>query len=797
MQFGYFNDKRKEYIITNPATPSAWSNYLGNTTYGAIITNNAGGYSFYKSAAQGRFIRFRTNSIPMDQPGRYIYIHDKESKDYWSASWQPVGKPLDTYKSECRHGSSYSIISSDYDNIGTETNYFIPLGEEHEYWWCKITNSGRETRRLRLFTYVEYASNWHLWMDTINLQYTQYILTMKVVDGIIDHGTNVYLPPQPDNFEEGGQARHTFLGLAGAEVTGFDTDRKKFLGTYGDYSSPQAVVDGKCSGSLASGDNGCGVLQLDIDLKPGETSQFVVVMGIGEADTEGKKAVIGASDLVSVENQFDTLRNYWHNRLDGFYAETPHTEFNSMFNMWNPYNCLMTYSWSRAASLVYAGERDGLGFRDTVQDILGVLHIIPEEAGKRLELMLTGQVSTGGAMPVVKPFAHGPGKMNKPDETEYRSDDCLWLFYTVPAYVKETGDINFYNKVLPFADSGKDTVIGHLRKAVEFTLEHSGSHGLPCGLAADWNDCLMLGHEGESVFVAMQLRYALKMYIEICTTLNLPGKADWAEEQLAILDSNIEKYAWDGKWYLRAYRHDGLKYGTQTDEEGSVWLNPQSWAVISGHAVEERRNALLNVVYDRLFTEYGLMICDPPYEKADLNVIKAPLFNKGMKENGSIFCHTQGWAVIAETLDGNGERAFDYYLAYMPGTYNTRAEIREIEPYVYSQSTHSKYSARYGASRLPWLTGAATWSYYAASQYILGVRPEYDGITIDPCIPADWSSFEVRRRFRNKWLNIKVENKNKVEKGVKEIIINGEKIEGSFIPIEKLKEKNEIMVVMG
>jgi N,N'-diacetylchitobiose phosphorylase len=797
MEFGFFDDKRKEYVITHPDTPCSWSNYLGSTTYGAIITNNAGGYSFYKSAAQGRFIRFRTNSIPMDQPGRYLYIHDKESKDYWSASWQPVAKPLDIYKSQCRHGSAYSIIDSDYADIHTETNFFIPLGKDYEYWWSKITNTGKTRRKLRLFTFVEYASNWHNWMDIVNLQYTQYILTMKVVNGIIDHGTNVYLPEQPDNFEEGGQARHTFMGVSGVEISGYDTDRKKFIGTYGDYSKPLAVIAGKCSNSLASADNGCGVLQFDIDLEPGETKQFVVVMGIGNAEVEGKAAVAEASDIRLVERRFDELHAYWHNRLDSFFAETPHAGFNSMFNMWNPYNCLMTYSWSRAASLVYAGERDGLGYRDTVQDILGVLHIIPDEAGKRLELMITGQVSTGGAMPVVKPFAHIPGTMKPPEETEYRSDDCLWLFNTVPAYVKETGDIGFYKKQLPYADKGEDTVLGHLRRAIEFNLNRSGNHGLPCGLAADWNDCLVLGQQGESVFVAFQLRFALITYIEICTLLDKKEEIGWATAKLTVLDANIEKYAWDGEWYLRAYRHDGLKYGTKTDEEGSLWLNPQTWAVISGHTDPKRRKNLLDVLHTRLFTEYGLMICDPPYEKADLSVIKAPLFNKGMKENGSVFCHTQGWAVISEALDLNGNRAFDYYLSYMPGTYNSKAEIREIEPYVYAQSTHSKYSSRNGASRLPWLTGAATWAYYAASQYILGIRPEYNGITIDPCIPSEWKGFTVKRRFRNKWLNIIVENKNGVQKGVKEIILNGELLNGNFISFNKLKDDNEITVAMN
>jgi N,N'-diacetylchitobiose phosphorylase len=797
MNYGHFDDNRKEYVITRPDTPCSWSNYLGSTTYGAIITNNAGGYSFYKSAAQGRFLRFRTNSIPMDQPGRYIYALDRESGDYWSGSWQPVAKPLDLYKSKCRHGSAYTIIDSEYSNIQTETNYFIPLGKEFEYWWSKITNKGKTRRKLRFFTFVEYASNWHLWMDTINLQYTQYILTMNVVDGIIDHGTNINLPEQPDNFEEGGQARHTFIGVAGAQVSGFDTDRKKFIGNYGDYSKPSAIIAGACSNSLASADNGCGVLQFDIDLEPGETKQFVVVMGIGKAEKEGKAALMEASDLHHVAKQFKELHSYWHERLNGFHAETPHQGFNSMFNMWNPYNCLMTYSWSRAASLVYAGERDGLGYRDTVQDILGVLHIIPDEAGKRLELMITGQVSTGGAMPVVKPFAHYPGKMNAPEETEYRSDDSMWLFNTIPAYVKETGNLEFYHKILPYADKGEDTVLLHLRRAIEFNLNRSGKHGLPCGLAADWNDCLVLGHDGESVFVAFQLRYALITYMDICKLFNEKDEVEWANKKLVFLDENIEKFTWDGEWYLRAYRQDGLKYGTKTDEEGSLWLNPQTWAVISGHAGKERRRKLLDVLYNRLFTEYGLMICDPPYVKADLSVIKAPLFNKGMKENGSVFCHIQGWAVISEALDSNGSRAFEYYLSYLPASYNSRAEIREIEPYVYSQSTHSKYSSRYGASRLPWLTGAATWAYYAAGQYILGIRPDYNGITIDPCIPAEWDSFKIKRLFRKKWLTIEVENKSHVQKGVKKIILNGLTIEGSFIPLHELQESNNVRVIMG
>lgn len=796
MQYGYFDDSNREYVISNPETPAPWSNYLGSTTYGAIITNNAGGYSFYKSAAQGRFMRYRTNAIPVDQPGRYIYIRDMDSGDYWSSSWQPVAKSLDRYKTICRHGTAYTIIESEYAGILSWTNYFIPPDKDHEYWHCKITNKSRKKRKLRLFTFIEYSSNWHLWQDLVNLQYTQYILTMRVIDGIIDQGTNVYLTPQPDNFEEGGQARHTFMGIAGIQVSGFDTDRKKFLGYYGSYSKPEAVIKGECSGSLASGDNGCGVLQSDIELEPDSEIEFVVIVGIGSAEKEGRMAVHEARnpDLVALE--FEKLKKIWHGRLEGMHVVTPDQELNSMLNVWNPYNCLITYAWSRAASLVYAGERDGLGYRDTVQDLLGVIPAIPEEAGQRIELMIAGQVSSGGALPVVKPFSHQPGSMKAPSEDEYRSDDCLWLFNLIPAYVRETGDIEFYNKIIPYADKGNDTVANHLRRAIEFTLGRLGAHSLPCGLAADWNDCLVLGQNGESVFVAFQLRYALDAYIDICKILKQTGEISWAQKQLEDLDGNIEKHAWDGEWYLRAYREDGLKYGSHTGFEGSLWLNPQTWAVYSGHVTGERAKKIMEHVYERLFTEYGLIICDPPYEKADLNVIKAPLFNKGMKENGSVFCHTQGWAVIAEAMNGNGNRAYEYFRAYMPAAMNSRAEIRETEPYVYCQSTHSRYSSRYGASRLPWLTGAASWSYYAATHYILGIRPEYDGVTIDPCIPEKWGKFSVKRRFRRRILNIEVNNKQHRQKGVDKILVNGSEVKGSFIPFHMLEDNNIIKVMM-
>ena len=523
MQFGYFDDARREYVVTRPDTPRPWSNYLGSTEYGAIITNNAGGYSFYRSAAQGRFTRLRFNSVPLDQPGRYIYLRDRESGDFWSASWQPVGKSLDTYKSECRHGSAYTVITSEYAEIRSEVTYFVPLGRSFECWRVRLTNLSARTRSLNAFTYVEYAGNWSAFDDLINLQYTQHIVKMSVEDGIIDHGTNVNIPAMPDHFEEKDQGRHTFLALAGAEVAGYDTCRMAFLGNYGSYARPAVVERGECGGSLAAGDNGCGVLQSNFFLGSGETKEFMVLMGVGRAGEEGRRAAEEFAAAGKVDQELEALKSYWHGRIGGLAVETPDAEFNSMMRMWSPFNCLMTYAWSRAASLIYAGERDGLGYRDTVQDMLGVMHSIPGEAVKRLELMITGQVSTGGAMPVVKQFAHRPGQERAPREEEYRSDDCLWLFNAIPAYVKETGDLGFYAKVLPYADRGEATVLGHMKRAIEFNLERSGAHGLPCGLSADWNDCIRLGERGESVFVAFQLRYALQVYLEICQLLADPS----------------------------------------------------------------------------------------------------------------------------------------------------------------------------------------------------------------------------------------------------------------------------------
>lgn len=798
MKFGYFDDEKKEYIITRPDTPKSWSNYLGNTEYGAIITNNAGGYSFYKSGGMGRFMRMRFNSVPMDQAGRYLYIHDKKKKDFWSASWQPVGKDLGKYKSNCHHGTGYTKIVSEYDKIQSETTYFVPLDQTYEIWKVKISNNDSVKRELSLFTYLEYAGSWNAIDDLLNIQYVQYTAAMNVIDGIIDHGTNINIPEMPDNFKEKDQGRHTFQAFAGLKVSAYDTDRESFIGPYRTYSNPVAVEKGKCSNSLGYGDNPCGSLMGEITLDAGESKEFLVLVGIGSANKEGKEVCRKYEDISLADKELEEVKSYWHSIMGGFSASTPDQELNSTINTWGIYNALITFNWSRAASLIYSGiDRDGLGYRDTVQDFMGVVHAIPDEVRKKLELMISGQTSSGGAMPVVLPISHNPGHEKLPDESEYRSDDSLWLFNAIPAYVKESGDIEFYNKEIPYADKGNGSVFNHMRKAIEFSLERSGKHDLPCGLKADWNDCLKFGHDGESVFVSLQLRLALAVYTEVAGLLNNKDEEKWGTENLNRLDEKIQKDAWDGEWFLRGYRVDGMKFGSKESEEGKIFFNPQTWAIISGAANKEQAISAMENVHKQLATQYGIRVCYPPYTKSDYNIVRAQLMNPGLKENGGIFIHTQGWGVMAESILGNGSRAYEYLRAYMPAAYNEKAEIREIEPYVVCQSTHASESPRFGASRVPWLSGSATWTYYAITQYILGIKPEYNGISFDPCIPSTWNDVKIQRIFRGKNLNITIMNPEKKEKGVKELILNGTKKTGNFISSDELLDNMTIIVVMG
>ncbi len=793
MRYGHFDDAAKEYVVDRPDTPRSWSNYLGSTEYGAIITNNAGGYSFYKSSALGRFLRLRFNAIPMDQPGRYFYLRDQDRGDFWSTSWQPVGKSLRQFKSVCRHGTGYTTITSRYRGIESEATYFVPLGRTFEVWLLKLTNTGRTSRRLSAFTYCEFTSNWAATQDLINLQFSQYCVSATRPEPNLLHiGVLDNLPENPQDFTDNDQGRWSFMGLVGAEVAGVDTCREAFIGPYRTYANPLVVEQGRCTGSLADGDNACGTFQADLALAPGESKEFMVLLGVGRAETTGVEILREFASTAKARAALAAVKEFWHARLGSLTCATPDPAFNSMVNVWNAYNAQITYAWSRAASLVYAGERDGLGYRDSLQDMLGVMAAIPDEAVKRLELLITGQTACGGAMPIVRPFRHRPGQEPAPAADEYRSDDCLWMFNAVPAYVKETGNLAWYNQVLPYADHGSATVLGHLRRALEFNLERTGAHGLPCGLLADWNDCLKLGFKGESIFVTFQVRYGLLVYRDICARLERPEEGAWAAAELAKLDAAIRLHTWDGKWFLRGWCEDGGKLGTAAAAEGQIFMEPQPWAVISGAATPEQAQTAMDSLHDRLATEFGIRICAPPFRETPHHVVRAVLLNGGMKENGGIFSHTQSWAVIAEAMMGRADRAWDYYRRFMPAAYNDRAEVRQIEPYVHCQSTHSPESGRSGASRIPWLSGTASWAYVAATQYLLGVRPDYDGLVIDPCLPLEWKEISVTRRFRGCEFRIRICNGAK-GKGVKRLTLNGQTVSGNLLPLSGFAAVNDVV----
>ncbi len=797
MRFGHFDDNAREYVITRPDTPRAWSNYLGSRRYGAIITNNAGGYSFTRSPASGRFIRHRYNSVPMDMPGRQFYLRDAQSGDFWSAAWQPVGKPLDEYKTTTRFGLGYAVIESEWRGIRSEATYFVPLGQEFEYWRLRVTNTGSKPRKLNVFSFCEFTTEWNITQDTFNLQYTQYISQADWKDGFIIASSCRRLPPDTGNFANWDQSRWWWMTQVGGEVAGYDCDREKFLGVYRSFDRPEVVEAGACRNSSHLSDNGCGAIQSNLELAPGATAEVIVLLGIGSAAKAGRtRKSFGNAE--TCDRELAKLKGHWHKLVGKLSVKTPDPDFDHMANVWGAYNALISFEWSRSCSLVYTGDqRDGFGFRDTVQDMIGVAGMIPDDVRDRMVLMLSGQDATGGAQPEIRPWSHAPGKMKPTPAHHYRSDDCQWFFNAVPVYVAETGDIGFYDEVVPFADKGRATVLGHLRRALEFNLKRVGRNGLPCGLLADWNDCLKLGFKGESVFVAFQVRYGLNTYAGIAEQLGRPKERKWALAELAKLDAKIAKTCWDGSWFIWAIGEKGEVFGSRKSREGKIYLNTQCWAVLSGSASPAQTKRALESVRKRLACDYGVALCNPPFEKTSVEVMRAVLFNPGNKENGGIFSHTQSWIVLAEIARGAGDQAYAYYRSFMPAAQNDSAEIREIEPYVHCQSTIAPPSPKAGRSRIPWLSGTASWAHYTATHHILGLRPEMGGLRIDPCIPKSWPGFTAVREFRGKTLNIEVRNPAGVCSGVRSLTLDGRPLAGNIVPASALRDGAVIVAEMG
>ncbi len=793
MNYGYFDSAKKEYVITKPDTPSAWANYLGSPEYGAIISNNAGGYSFVKSGANGRIIRYRFNGVANDQPGRYIYLRDRESGDYWSASWSPVCKPLDSYRSECRHGTAYTIISSEYDGVKTETTYYVPKGADYEVWAAKVTNISDKPKKLSVTGYCEFVNDNNYEQDQVNLQYTLFI-TRTYFKG------NFILQKQNEIFKNPNNER--FLGLARAEVTAYCGDRDSFVGSYRSYANPKGIEEG-LKGDLNYNTNSCGALQTDIELQPGQTADFTYILG--QKPEDKAREIIAEYDKEGVvEKELAELKEYWHSKLNNLQVNTPDENFNNMVNTWNAYNCFITFTWSRAASFQYCGLRNGFGYRDTVQDIQGIIHLAPEMAKQQIIFMLSAQVTNGAGLPLVK-YTHNAGHENTPDDPEYvketghpsyRADDALWLFPTVYKYIGESGDSAFLDEEIYYANNGeKGTVYDHLKRAIKFSMDNLGNHGMPAGLHADWNDCLRLGKKGESTFVAFQLVYAVKILRTYAVEKNDTEYVKYLDEIKAKLDGILAD-CWNGDRWIRGYKEDGTVIGQRTDPEASMWLNPQSWSVISGFASKEQGEKAMDSVERELNTPYGAMVMYPPYVEHGFEGALMQCFNKCTKENAGIFSQPQGWLILAESKLGHGNRAYKYWCEASPATYNDSAEHRVLEPYVYGQFVEGKDSPFAGRAHVHWLTGTASTVMVGTTEGILGLNPETKGLVIDPSIPSEWKEFTMEKTFRGKRLHITVKNPGGSEHGVKSVTANGEKLEGILIPDNILKAENDIIIQM-
>ena len=803
MNYGYFDSLNREYVITRPDTPAPWVNYLGSPEYGAIISNNAGGYSFAKSGANGRILRYIFNSF--DQPGRYLYLRDNDSADYWSASWQPVGKSLDLCRYECRHGMGYTVMTADYSGIRSEAAYYVPLGKSYEVWTLSVSNHSERARDLTLTGYAEFTNHSNYEQDQVNLQYSLFITkTLFERNRIIQqiHGNLDALPE--DGQVDSKNVTERFFGLAGAKVASYCGEKEHFLGKYHGYGNPLGVISGSLGNVDSYNENSCGALSCQVTLAPGETK--TILFALGPDGSEAADSILDsyADPAAQTKKELQELKSFWYEKLDHLKVRTPSPEFDTMLNTWNAYNCFMTFIWSRAASFIYCGLRNGYGYRDTVQDIQGIIHLAPEMAAEKLRFMLSAQVSRGGGLPLVK-FTHCPGQEDTPDDASYRqetghpayrADDALWLFPTVWKYISETGNLDFLDEIVPFADKEEDTVYGHLQRAIQFSIDHLGPHGMPAGLYADWNDCLRLGADGESSFVAMQFYYALDILKRFAEYKKDADYVKYLEEKLAEAGTIIQTLCWDQDRFIRGYTEHGERIGAPADPEASLWLNPQSWAVISGLASPGQADAILENVYKNLNTDYGALLMDPPYHAHAFDGALAVIYNQGTKENAGIFSQSQGWLILAEALRGHGERAFTYFMENAPAAQNDRAEIRRLEPYCYGQFTEGRASEHPGRSHVHWLTGTASTVMVGCVEGILGLRPDPEGIRIAPSIPKGWEHLEIEKDFRGKHLHIRIENPDGRESGFQKLILNGRELDSSYVPAGILEEENEIRLIL-
>lgn len=774
MRYGYFDNEAREYVITRPDTPAPWINYLGNGGYSAIISNCAGGLSFHKDACYRRITRYRFSGVPMDRPGKYIYIRDMDSGEYWSPSWQPAGKSLDEY--ECRHGMGYTKIKGAYSGISAEVTYFIPLGRDYELWVMKISNHSGRKRNLKVFSYVEFS--WHEALRDTICDWPRRLFDCRFIDGFVSF----------DPMRE-GEPLFSYFGTD-LPIESYDSCRDRFLGAYRTETNPIAVEKGFCSNSSIVSDNACGGLCCPLTLEAGEEKTAAFVLGVsGTRESSGEKGR-AALDRKAMERDFEELRQSWERLLSHMRFDTPDEDVNTMLNVWHQYQCKTTFDWSRFISYYERGVDRGIGFRDTMQDVLGAMHMVaPEKIKERINLLLGIQLQRGDAMSVYYPAtgkAHGGG----------RSDDHLWSVYSVCSYIRETGDAAYLQEKIPYYDGGEGAVLEHLENAVRFTMNNLGSNGIPLLLNCDWNDTIpSINKRGgaESVFVFFQLAHAVSELTTLYRQFGVADKIAWAESVRDYCKSKLDT-VWDGDWFLRAFTDKGEKYGSHEDEYNKIVLNPQSWAVISGLCPKEKCLTALDSVRRLLNTELGVMSIWPATSEFNPDK-KLYCWNpKGTGENGGIFNHTNTWIVIAEAMMGRNEYAWEYYRKVLPSKRNDIADQCMAEPYVYGSSMNSIQHEFPRIAGNSWLTGTASWMFVAVSQYILGIRPDYDGLIVDPHIPAEWGHAEVEREFRGVKFRISIRNNDRGN-GTRFLIVDGERIDGSRFFLSSIAGRKTVDVM--
>ena len=817
MQFGYFDDEAREYVITRPDTPLPWINYLGCEDYFGIISNTAGGYSFYKDARLRRLTRYRYNNAPLDSGGRYIYLRDDDApaSPCWSPTWQPTRTPLEEY--ECRHGMGYTTIQSTHLGIKANTCYFIPLGANLEIWQLTLTNQRPEAVNLSIFATVEFCL-WDAMDDATNFQRNYSVGEVEVVDGVIYHKT-----------EYRERRDHFAFFTCSEKLSSFDTDREAFLGPYRGWDSPRGVERGTLSNSSAHGWQPIGAMHAKLALQPGEVRKAIFLLGYQENPLEEKFDPAGTQTInkrtvvpiirrflqpVEVSAAFNDLREHWRGLLGKLQVHTPDIHTDRMVNIWNVCQLMSTFNFSRSASYFESGIGRGMGFRDSNQDLLGFVHLMPEQARQRILDLAATQLPTGGAYHQYQPLT----KRGNNEVGSGFNDDPLWLVLSVAAYIQETGKWDILDELVPYdnAPGTEENLYAHLQRSMQYTLDRIGPHDLPLIGRADWNDCLNLncfssspgqsfqtttnkdGKVAESVFIAGLFILAAQMMVQITLRRTGDQEAQVYRQAIEQMETAVWAAGWDGDWFRRAYDDFGEPVGSSTCKEGQIFIEPQGICIMAGLGIADgKARQALDSVAGRLATPHGIMLHQPGYTQYYLNLGEISSYPPGYKENGSVFCHTNPWIMIAEAMVGNGARAHDYYLRINPSRREEISDVHRCEPYVYAQMIAGREAPTHGEAKNSWLTGTAAWNYLAITQWILGIRPEFDGLRIDPCIPPEWDDFSVERIFRGCRLNITVHNPQHVSRGVTRVAVDDVKIEGSLVKLEALSGAHQVEVWMG